>query len=114
MERPKWISLEEFHNKHALLEYGGPEGLVYHGLRLASLTPEQRIEYFGLKREESDLDVKIGDKESEAIFKDSSPKIPGNLNTRYKQVQRRLKELEKIMDEKVPITKGDFFKELYL
>jgi hypothetical protein len=114
MERSTFVSPKEVVLRAILQEYGGIEGLVYHGFRLTSLTPEQRTEYFRLKREETELYSKIMGFKTEAELEKSKPEIPVDIEGRYIQVQAKIKEIEEIMDKKVPISKEDFLKELYL
>ena len=115
MKPRSFLTVGETWMKFKLIEYGGPEGLVYYGLRLASLTPEQRTEYFRLKKEELRLCSKMTNLKTENILEiDSDPPIPPDLEVQYFKVRSRIKELEIIMDEKVDVTKKEFLKRLYL
>jgi len=115
MERSRTITVDEGYLKIILERYGGPEGLVYFGFRLSTLTPEQRTEYFRLKEEE--LRIK-GKKDTDSlmklILKDDSLKIPTTVKEYREILQNQIKQLEKIMDEKTRINKKEFIEQLYL
>lgn len=120
MEPRQPLPVGETSLKAALLKHGGFGGLVYYGLKLETLTPEERTEYFELKEKKSELKglieaggytmfVKWG------IHRGSRLSVPvEDLKSQYEQVQERIKELEQIMDEGVGITKEEFGEILYL
>lgn len=135
MERLRMVKPSEILTRRVLSEYGGIEGLVYHGFKLSTLTPKQREEYFGLIKERSDLRRKLGDLTYSKLMKEMgaidtivitdedrqlgfSLKTPTKSLKKYgeqlKNVQTKLQALEKIMDENVGISKEEFIKQLYL
>ncbi len=120
METTRRFNPIEMASQITLGEYGGVKGLAYYGFRLATLNPEQLKEYFELKRQEAEFKSKFGDFQYRDLLKQRR-KQPGTVFSisapqpaEYKRVMDRIKELEKIMDEKVPVNKKEFVKQLYL
>jgi len=111
------VSGDMFFLQGAISKYGGIDGLAYQCLRLGSLKKSQIRTYFSLIRQQSKIkseyDIKIDPTAPHLVMRDNLITLPKNIREQYEKNRKKLEELEKLMDEKVPMTADEFHKKLF-